>query len=218
MRRLAPLATALVLALSALLPAVLTAPAQAQHALATHTVLAAAAPEGADKSGVIATPKQGLAPAITALVVFAIVCVVLMTQVWPKIVTGLDERAQKIRDEIAAAEAARKQAADRLDEYESSLAEARAEAAKMIEDTKAKQATIAAELRSKADKELTDLRQKALADIENAKKAALSEIYNESVALATTMAGRILQREVTVDDQQRLVSESLAQLDSTRNN
>ena len=47
-----------------------------------------------------------LAPAITTLVVFGLVCLVLFTKVWPKIASGLDERQAKIRQEIEAAEAA----------------------------------------------------------------------------------------------------------------
>ena len=54
-------------------------------------------------------------------------------------------------------------------------------------------------------------------DIEAARKAALNEIYAESVALATTMAGKILQREVTAADRDRLIEESLAELGAHNN-
>ena len=157
---------------------------------------------------------QVVAPAITALVTFGLVFVVLYTMVWPKISKGLDDRATKISDEIAAAELARKQAADALDEYEKNLADARAEAKAMIADTKAKQGELAAELRAKADAELSELRDRARQDIEAAKKAAINELYAESVALASQIAGKILQREVSVQDQQRLVQESLAEMQS----
>jgi F0F1-type ATP synthase membrane subunit b/b' len=56
------------------------------------------------------------------------------------------------------------------------------------------------------------MREKALAEIEAAKKQALGEIYTESVNLASVMAGKILQRQVTVDDQQRLMDESIAEM------
>ena len=118
----------------------------------------------------------------------------------------------EIFDEIAAAERARKQAADALDEYEKNLAEARAEAKAMLEQTKAEQAELAASLKAKADKELTELRDRARQDIEAAKRAAVNEIYAESVALASNIAGKILQREVSAGDQQRLVEESLAEM------
>lgn len=160
---------------------------------------------------------QGIAPALTTLIAFAIVFFVLYAKVWPTISKGLDERASKIREEIAAAEAARKQAKDALDEYERSLAQARAEAQKMLEDTKSQQAELAAQLRAKADAELNQLRERAKRDIEAAKRSALNEIYTESVALATTMASKILQREINVGDQSKLVEESLAELASKNN-
>ena len=165
-------------------------------------------------SSPIAGVKEGLIPGVTAIVIFLIVMGILSTMVWPKIVKGLDERNEKIVGEIAAAEAARKQAKESLDEYEKNLAEARAESQKMIEETRAQQSQLAAQLKANADKELSEMREKALGEIEAAKKQALGEIYNESVNLATVMAGKILQRQVTADDQQRLMDESIAEMKS----
>jgi F-type H+-transporting ATPase subunit b len=166
----------------------------------------------AEGVGAVPTIKQGLMTGITALIVFAIASAFLGVVVWPKLTVALDERAAKIRGEITAAEEARKQAKDALNEYERNLAEARAEAQKMLEDTRAQQASMAAELRARADVELNALREKAKLEIEAAKKQAIAEIYSESVMIATAMAGKILQREVTVSDQQRLMDESLAEL------
>lgn len=162
----------------------------------------------------LANPQEGLATGITAIVIFVIVLGLLSTMVWPKIVKGLDERNEKIVGEIAAAEAARQQAREALDEYEKNLAEARAESQKMLEETRAQQSQLAAQLKSNADTELGAMREKALAEIEAAKKQALGELYNESVNLATVMAGKILQRQVTADDQQRLMDESIAEMKS----
>ena len=73
------------------------------------------------------------------------------------------------------------------------------------------------ELKAKADIELNAMREKAMRDIDNAKKAAVSEIYSHSTQLATTMAGKILRREVNSGDTQRLLDESVAQLSGSRN-
>ena len=164
--------------------------------------------------GPIAPPKQGAITGIMALLVFVVVFAILYWKVWPQIAGGLDERATKIRDEIASAEAARKQAKMALDEYEKNLAEARAESQRMIEETRAQQSQLAAQLKANADAELSAMREKALAEIDGAKKQALNELYNESVNLATVMAGKILQRQVTVEDQQRLMDESIEEMKS----
>jgi len=179
-------------------------------------VLALAA-DANDKHGAIATTKQGVATAVTALVVFALVFGVLATKVWPVISKALDERADKIKSEIAAAEQARKEAKDALDQYNKSLAQARAEAQKMLEQTKAQQVALAADLKAKAEVELGALRERATKDIEAAKRAAIAEIYSEATTLATTVASKILRREIKPDDQRQLVEESLRQLQAARN-
>src|ERR1044071_5193507 len=122
-------------------------------------VVALAQHGGAEEPvGAMPTFNQGIASAITAILVFALVLAVLATKVWPVITKALDERAEKIKSEIAAAEAARKQAKDALEQYERSLADARAEAQRMLEKTKAQQQALADELKAKADVELNAMK------------------------------------------------------------
>ena len=90
-------------------------------------------------------------------------------------------------------------------------------AQKMLDDTRAQQTKLAAELKAKADADLAEMRLRATADIEAAKKAALAEIYESSVSLATSMASKILRREISAQDQRQLVEESLAELHASRN-
>lgn len=172
---------------------------------------------GHEAVGPVPTVKQAMAPAIATLIVFGVVLFVLSTQVWPKISAGLAERESKIRSEIKNAEDARRQAKEALEQYQQNLAEARAEANKMIEQARQQQQSVANELKAKADAELSAMREKVMKDIEGAKRAALAEIYAESTSLATTMAGKILRREVGAGDNQRLVDESLAELGRSRN-
>jgi F-type H+-transporting ATPase subunit b len=188
----------------------------ASTALGLALAAAAAAQDHAGHERVDALPTvdQGIITGITALVVFAIVFAVLATKVWPVIGRALDERAGKIREEIAAAEAARKQARDALEQYERSLAEARAEAARMLEQTRRQQQQMAEELRAKADQELIALKERARKDIEAAKRAAVAEIYGIAAAAATSVASKILQREITPGDQKRLIEESLGELEA----
>lgn len=196
-------------------------PADAGHAEAADAGHAEGAAHGGQggghepEAGVIPTVKQGIATLVTALVVFVLVLVILGLKVWPKIVAGLAEREQKIRDEIAAAEAARKQAKDALTQYQQSLAEAKAEAKQMLDATKAEQQELAARLKADADVELGKLRDRARQDIEVAKKAALTEIYADAANLATLVAAKILEREVSAEDTQRLVEQSLESLDAS---
>jgi F-type H+-transporting ATPase subunit b len=153
-------------------------------------------------------------PFVSALVVFGIAFFVLATQVWPKILKGLNDREGKIRSEVFAAEELRKAAAEEKKQFERALSDARAESARIIEQTRSEQSRLAADLRVQAETELTAMREEAKASIQAAKRAALNEIYAETAILATKVAEKILQREVNVNDQARLVDESIGRLES----
>jgi F-type H+-transporting ATPase subunit b len=197
-------------------------PSAAALCVVAYPVLAHAAGGGdahghAEPHGVTPTGSQALAPAITALLVFLVVFGILATQVWPKILGGLRDRENKIRDEIEGAELARTQAKDALEQYQKSLADARSEAQKMIEQAKQQQLAVAAELKAKADAELATMREKAMKDIESAKRAAASEIHAQAADIAGAMAAKILKRNVTAGDTKSLLEESLAHLQGSRN-
>src|SRR5262245_7007326 len=104
---------------------------------------------------------SNLLPGITALVVFAIAFGVLAVFVWPKITKALDEREQKIRNEIESAEAAREQAKAALAEYQRNLAQAREEANAMIAKAKSDAKMAAEELRTKNQAEIVEMKQRA---------------------------------------------------------
>jgi F-type H+-transporting ATPase subunit b len=151
-------------------------------------------------------------PAITAIVVFLVAFAFLAIVVWPKITKGLDERNEKILSEIRAAEAAQAKAKAAQVEFEKRLEEARAEADRTVRAARAEAERQAEELRARAAKELEDMKNRATQELEGAKRAALSEIHAMAAGLATTVAGKILKREIQAGDQKRLVEESLSEL------
>jgi F-type H+-transporting ATPase subunit b len=162
-----------------------------------------------------ASPIPGLeqfTSGIAALIAFIVVLAVFATQVWPKISKGLDERANKIKSEIESAEAARAQAKSALEQYERALADARAEAQKMLDQAKAQQVAQTAALKAQADAELAAMKEKAVREIDAAKKIALSEIHAHVANLATSAAGKILRREINRNDQQSFVDQALAEM------
>jgi F-type H+-transporting ATPase subunit b len=152
-----------------------------------------------------------------SVVVFIIFSTLFVRLVWPKIIGGLDERYAKIRHDIDAAEKARYEAESSQKKFEEKLRQAQEEAARTIEEAKATARKVADELRAKNDGELSDMKSRALADIQAARESAVRELNEHAVALAATMASKILRREVGAADQSRLVAESLAELSRSRN-
>ncbi len=151
-------------------------------------------------------------PAVTSLVVFLLAFGFLYVKVWPRILKGLDDRQAKIRQEIKSAEEAREQAKEALAKYEHELAGARQEANQLIASAKADAKAVAAELRASNESQITEMKQRALRELESAKRTAVSELHAEAASLAADIAARILKREITPQDQQRLVDESLQEL------
>ncbi len=151
-------------------------------------------------------------PAVTSLVVFLLAFVFLYVKVWPRIIKGLDEREAKIREEIQAAEEAQEKAKAALAQYEHELAEARQEASALIARAREDAKTAARDLRERNTAELAEMKQRAMRDLDAARNAALVDLHNEAAVLASEIAGKILKREITVKDQERLVEESLEEL------
>ncbi len=151
-------------------------------------------------------------PAVTALVVFLLAFGFLYVKVWPKIVQGLEDRENKIRQEIESAEQAREQAKAALAEYERSLASAREEANAMIVKAKADAKAAGEQLRARNEADLVEMKQRATRDIDSAKAAAIGELHTQAVMLAADIAAKVLAREMTAQDQQRLINVSLVEL------
>lgn len=190
---------------------------------AGHAAEGAAAEFGADYGADYAGHSAELVgfywlPFLTSVVVFAVTFLILARTVWPKIVRGLDDRDRKIRDEIKAAEDSRAEAKRAQDEYERSLANARQEAMETIAKAKADAKTTADDMLARNQRDLTDQKHRAAQDIENAKQAAIGELHSEASVLAAAIAAKILQREISVEDQQRLVDESLRELGRANQN
>ena len=156
-------------------------------------------------------------PSITAIVVFGVVFLILATKVWPPIVKALDARNEKILAEIRAAEDAQAKARAAQAEFEKRLAEARDEADRLIRSAKAEAQRQAEDLRARNDAELQENLKRASAEIEAAKRQAVVDIHAQAATLATAIAAKILKREISSGDQQRLVEESLRELAGSRN-
>ncbi len=174
------------------------------------------AADEAQKGTVIPGIKQGVPMMLATFLVFGIVFFILWKFAWPPIVKGLEERDRKILEGLEASKRALAQADAMKERYESQLTEARSEAQRILAETKARQAEFTAELRSKADAEIGRMRERAQRDIDAATRVAVNELYGEAARLATLMATKILEREVSEQDQSRLVEQALREFESGR--
>jgi F-type H+-transporting ATPase subunit b len=75
---------------------------------------------------------------------------------------------------------------------------------------------LATNIRMQAQQEAEEAKERAQRDIEASKNAAIAEIRNETAELATSIASKILRRNLNPDDQRQLVKESLEQLQTIK--
>ncbi len=187
--------------------------AQADHATDD---AADAASHSADASDLAAVMDMNLLPAATALAVFLLAFGILYVKVWPMITKGLDEREGKIRETLAAADAAKESAEAALAENEKAKAQIVTERGEAIAKAKADAKAVGEELKRQNEADLTEMKNRATRDIEAAKTTAITQLHTEATMLASMIASKILQREITADDQQNLVEEALGELGKMR--
>lgn len=155
---------------------------------------------------------------IWTLVIFVLSVPFMWKFVFKPITEALAARDRKAEDAIRIAEEAKNAAEKAKAETESALAEARAEAAKQVRDAKERAEAQAQQLLDKAKQDADHSRQKALDDIAAERRRAIAEIRDLSVEVSLNAAGKLLQREVTGDDQKRMVEDFLANSDAFAQN
>lgn len=152
------------------------------------------------------------------IVVFLVFFAVLSLVVWPKILAALKAREEKEERDLVAAESAAKEAKETLAQYKQQLAEAQRESQRIIEQSRSDAQRIGAELKEQAQADINQMRQRAEQDIANAKQQAIVELHAHAAELATTVAGRILKREIKPDDHETLIRDSLNELSRAHRN
>jgi len=187
-------------------------------ALTLTPAVAHAAAEGGKERSLVPSPTDSALwqEMLWSVVVFSIFFAVLAFVVWPKILKALQAREEKQRGDLEAAEKANADAKATLAEYERKLADAHAEARQILEQTRTDADQLRAKLKAETEAEMVKLREQASADIHRAKQAALQDLYAHSAELATAVAAKILQRQVTEPDTQRLIDQSLEELNQRK--
>jgi F-type H+-transporting ATPase subunit b len=184
----------------------------AATAAASPIAARAAEAAGNEANSPLYGPSQGAITGVATIVIFALLVAVLGKYAWAPILTGLKAREDKIRKEIADAEAARAKADAALAEYNRQLATAEQKVRDMLSKATTDAENLSNQIRARAQQEAEETRERALKDIEGARDQALSEIYQQTADLATRVAEKIIRRNLNADDQRELVNQSLNEL------
>ena len=150
--------------------------------------------------------------AVITLIIFILLLTLLGKFAWRPLITGLKRREDAIRESIRAAAEAEAQVERTRKDLEEKIAEVQRQASMQLQQAKSDAAKAAELIRQHAEAESRAIKDQALRDIQNAKQQALSEIAELSVQLSARMASKILARNITAEDQQRLIDETVSEL------
>ncbi|HQZ00402.1 MAG TPA: F0F1 ATP synthase subunit B [Propionicimonas sp.] len=152
---------------------------------------------------------------IVGIVLFLLIFLVIWKKVVPVFEKTYAERTAEITGGIEKAEAAQKEAAEALAEYQAQLATARAEAGRIREEAKAQAAGIATEIRDQAQADSARMVAAAKAQIESERAQVIHQLKAEVGGLATQLAGRIVGESLDDDERaRRSVDRFIAELEA----
>ena len=140
---------------------------------------------------------------------FLLLLFVLQRTLWGPVTRVLRERAERIREGLAAAEAARRERARVQEEAEAILSKARYDAQAISERATKTAEQAAAEIVAQAKAESKRLVDRAKADAEQAQRQSLAELRAQVADLAVLAASRILDEEIDPARHRRLVESTL---------
>ncbi len=153
---------------------------------------------------------------LITLVIFALLVMLLGKFAWRPLITGLKRREEAIRESIRAAAEAEAQVEQTRRSLEEKIAEVQRQASLQLQQAKADAAKAAEIIRQHAEAESRAIKDQAIRDIQTAKQQALSEIADYTLQLSSLMASKILSRQVSPQDQDNLISQTLEELSAYR--
>lgn len=176
---------------------------------AVSTVARAAAEADGQSSNIFA---GDIGNVLWTLLIFGGVLFVLGKYAWGPILSTLQAREDFIRDSLEKAKHDRDQAEARLKEYEERLNAARAEATAIVEEGRRDAEVLRGRIESEAQAEANRMVERAKREIDIARETAVKELYAVSGDLAIDIASRVIDRELSASDHQRLIEESINEL------
>ncbi|MDG2023908.1 MAG: F0F1 ATP synthase subunit B [Actinomycetota bacterium] len=138
---------------------------------------------------------------------FAILFIVMAKFAYPAIQKVMDARSEKIQSDLDAADSARSDAESLRGEYDAKLAEAQAEAARIIEAARSDAEQVRQDRIAAIEPEIAEKRAQAEADIEAAKDRALTDLRAQVTSLAVGAAEQVVRSSLDEAAHARLVDD-----------
>lgn len=130
----------------------------------------------------------------------------------PAVKASMENRTERIRSDLAAAETQRAEADQLLVDYRAQLADAKNESARIIEEARQAADGLKREQEARLQAELTEMRERAAADIEAAKTQAIADLRGEVAQLAVGAAEVVVSKNLDQATQVQLIEDYINQV------
>jgi F-type H+-transporting ATPase subunit b len=150
--------------------------------------------------------------AIWTVVIFIVILLILGRYAWKPILEGLHKREENIRHSVEEAQRARDEAQQLRTQLQQDMAQSQAKVQELLEEGRRAAQRSADELIARAKGDVQAERDRLRREIESAKDQALQDIWTQAANVASAIASKALRRQLTADDQRRLVDEALHEL------
>ncbi|MBM7706154.1 F0F1 ATP synthase subunit B [Chryseomicrobium aureum] len=147
---------------------------------------------------------------LATLFFFTLLMVLLKKFAWGPLMGIMNEREQLVASEIEAAENSRIESQKLLDEQRELLKQARTEALAIVENAKKQGDVSREEIMTTAREEAARLKESAVREIETEKARAIAAVREEVVSLSVLAASKVLEKEVTEEDNRALIEATIA--------
>jgi len=159
-------------------------------------------------------PDPGLF--IWTILTFVVLLALLAKFAWRPLLTALESRQDAIKKSLDDADKAKQELARLQQESAKILEQARVEADSILNRTRSDADRLREELKSKAKEEADSIVRNAEEQIQLRTRQALQQIRGEVADIAVTIASKLLERNLANEDNERLIGETLRQIEMSK--
>jgi F-type H+-transporting ATPase subunit b len=140
----------------------------------------------------------------------------LKKMAWKPLLKALDEREQRMQEQLQKAEDARRDAERKLAEYQAMLDNARQEAQEVINKGRKSAETTKDEIVRKAQTDANQIVERAKREISLEREKAIGEIKKTAGELSLAIATKIIKKSLNPKDHQDLIHDAVRDFGSGR--
>jgi len=153
---------------------------------------------------------------IWGVISFTVLAIALGKLAYPPLKKMMEDRTQRIRDNLDEAEKTKNDAQSILDEYQRQLNDAKNESSRIIEEARQTAEQMRKDLVARAEAEASELRQRNQSEINAARDRLLADIQTQVRGMAIDLAEKVVEKNLDRDTQMALIESYINQVGSNR--